>query len=426
MPIFGEAATPFDETVEKVTAETLTSENWDLMLGICDRVVAGGQKACKQCLISVKKRLNHRDPHVILLALSLLDCLWNNCGATFRREVSSKEFISELNYKATNSNRVVGEKNKRFTFTGGISLQGFAGLRLNLRRFQCVWGKKKTVFSNDPNVVHTEEEEADIAKAIALSLNDAKEKEKKPQKQSSYPSFNSAQQQQPSNSIQQQQQQPAVHRQVKALYDFEAAEDNEITFGAGEIITLLDDSDPNWWRGATNRGTGLFPASFVTHDLQPTPLEVKGSREEQSASVQPILPRVQIDEEILLKCIQLLESCDPTGVVPDPTDLAYYEQMSLAQAPLIDNKLAQIDKQHNMLAQMDVAIRDVLASYDNSVQQVQYQMQHQQPYTSQSSTYATSQHAQIASVHPGGPQLPPPNSNYPCIFTREWLLQECL
>jgi hypothetical protein len=78
---------------------------------ICDRVNADGSKGSKQCLLSVKKRLNHRDPHVVLLALSLLDCLWSNCGQKFRREVSSKEFIGELNYKCTNVGRN-GKKQK--------------------------------------------------------------------------------------------------------------------------------------------------------------------------------------------------------------------------------------------------------------------------------------------------------------------------
>jgi hypothetical protein len=29
MPIFGESSSPYDEYVEKVTAETATSENWE-------------------------------------------------------------------------------------------------------------------------------------------------------------------------------------------------------------------------------------------------------------------------------------------------------------------------------------------------------------------------------------------------------------
>jgi len=163
-----------------------------------------------------------------------------------------------------------------------------------------------------------------------------------------------------------------IIQQVRALYDFEAAEPNEISFLVGDLLNVFDCSDQNWWRGQHVRGgePGLFPSSFVTTDLTvpDDTVSIVGTVRNEPIVQKPV---VQIDESILKRCTELLEQCDPTGETPDDPELAYFEQMSMAQIPLIDQKLAQIDKQHNLLAQIDVAIRDVLASYDNAVQQAQ-------------------------------------------------------
>ncbi|RMZ66955.1 actin binding [Pyrenophora seminiperda CCB06] len=51
-----------------------------------------------------------------------------------------------------------------------------------------------------------------------------------------------------------------------ALYDYEAAEDNELSFPEGATITGLEFPDEDWWLGSFNGQSGLFPANYVELD----------------------------------------------------------------------------------------------------------------------------------------------------------------
>ncbi|XP_012255674.1 drebrin-like protein [Athalia rosae] len=51
---------------------------------------------------------------------------------------------------------------------------------------------------------------------------------------------------------------------ARALYDYQAADNTEITFDPGDIITHIDAIDEGWWQGLGPDGTyGLFPANYV-------------------------------------------------------------------------------------------------------------------------------------------------------------------
>ncbi|KUI66557.1 Drebrin-like protein [Cytospora mali] len=51
-----------------------------------------------------------------------------------------------------------------------------------------------------------------------------------------------------------------------ALFDYEAAEDNELSFAEGDKITNLEFPDDDWWFGHFKGDSGLFPANYVQID----------------------------------------------------------------------------------------------------------------------------------------------------------------
>ncbi|CAI4216739.1 unnamed protein product [Parascedosporium putredinis] len=56
---------------------------------------------------------------------------------------------------------------------------------------------------------------------------------------------------------------PSAGPTATASFDYEAAEDNELSFGEGDIITDLEFPDEDWWFGHFNGDSGLFPANYV-------------------------------------------------------------------------------------------------------------------------------------------------------------------
>ncbi|TNM95026.1 hypothetical protein fugu_017785 [Takifugu bimaculatus] len=60
--------------------------------------------------------------------------------------------------------------------------------------------------------------------------------------------------------------------QVIAMYDYTAANQDELSFSKGQLINILDKTNPDWWKGEVNGVTGLLPTNYVkmTTDSDPS------------------------------------------------------------------------------------------------------------------------------------------------------------
>lgn len=58
---------------------------------------------------------------------------------------------------------------------------------------------------------------------------------------------------------------PKEGYRARALYDYQAADDTEISFDPGDVITNIEKVDEGWWQGLAPDGItyGLFPANYV-------------------------------------------------------------------------------------------------------------------------------------------------------------------
>lgn len=370
MPLFSNASV-FDHDIEKVTDEKNTTENWGLIMEICDKV-GTTPNGPKECLRAIVKRLNHNVPHVAMQALTVLDACVSNCGRIFHLEVASREFESDikkllggkLHQKVEEKLRLLLKKWAEGDFKSDPQLSLIPSLYNNLKLAGFDFSatdppKKSTVtFSKDPNVVSSQQEEEDIAKAIELSL---KESQQSPKTSRIYPVARPPSPTPASKEL----------RKVRAIYDFEAAEDNELTFKEGEIIQVLDDSDPNWWKGTNHRGEGLFPANFVTADLTAEPEQYKMPEKKsvlfnevvEVKTVEPDNSPVEIDEEKINRLLHLLNEADPTGETLDSDEMLHLEEQCHAMAPLLDQELEKIDKKHAALTRLSHELMAALNMY---------------------------------------------------------------
>ncbi|XP_066554752.1 intersectin-2 isoform X5 [Amia ocellicauda] len=59
--------------------------------------------------------------------------------------------------------------------------------------------------------------------------------------------------------------------QVIAMYDYKAANEDELSFSKGQLLNVFDTNDADWWKGELNGDMGLFPTNYVKMTTESDP-----------------------------------------------------------------------------------------------------------------------------------------------------------
>ncbi|KAI0271721.1 hypothetical protein BC834DRAFT_457944 [Gloeopeniophorella convolvens] len=133
-----------DEAIDKATSELLPagSEDIALNLEICDQIRSKSAQP-KDAMRALKRRLNHKNPNVQLLTLTLTDICIKNGGDHFLVEVASREFMDNLVsiLKMPSLNRDVKSKILRYVQTWAISFKGKPSLSYVEQAYKALKGE---------------------------------------------------------------------------------------------------------------------------------------------------------------------------------------------------------------------------------------------------------------------------------------------
>ncbi|KAJ3758595.1 hypothetical protein EV360DRAFT_21939, partial [Lentinula raphanica] len=341
--MFGGGGTnPYDEIVAKTTDENLTTENWELILNLCDKVQDEGSDGARLVLSSLLKRLSHRNPNVQLYTLSLADALSKNCGLIINREIASRAFTSGLEKLVTDRNAHEKVKKRVLGLIKEWTEEWEGQDELGIME-ECYLDLKKKNFNFDaiteppPPAVDDEirrREEEELQRVLEMSMQDRGGYSSSSWTQSNAASSSGSQSNHSGTAIAPQNgyvpaanptaatsfapssaptasstsSEPARStaritsslgsmtigsttsldstssltrrsNRVRALHPFTPTEPGELAFNAGDIITVVDRNYKDWWRGQLRGRTGIFPVNYV--EILPPPDEAELAREAQ-------------------------------------------------------------------------------------------------------------------------------------------------
>jgi len=92
----GHAPSQLQRFIQAACSPENYEPNLALNLEISDLINSKKGTAPREAAVAIVNYINHRNPNVSLLALSLLDICVKNCGYPFHLQIGTKEFLNEL------------------------------------------------------------------------------------------------------------------------------------------------------------------------------------------------------------------------------------------------------------------------------------------------------------------------------------------
>ncbi|EKD15159.1 uncharacterized protein L3040_001526 [Drepanopeziza brunnea f. sp. 'multigermtubi'] len=353
----------FDDVVAKATDENLTSENWEYIMDVCDKVTTEDSGA-KDAVAAMIKRLAHRNANVQLYTLELANALSQNCGPKMHRELASRAFTDALLRLANDRNTHQQVKAKILE-----RMQEWAGMfkdpDLGIMKDQYHKLKSQNPNLHPPSApqksrltdVDRQKEEEELQMALKLSIQ---EKTPIPQTKSSQQPERVGPSQ--SQSASQPQTVPsgttaATVSRVKALFDFNATDLDELTFRKGDVIAVLESVYKDWWKGLLRGQTGIFPLNYVEKLADPTAEELQ--REAQmEAEVFAEIKNVE-------KLLTLLSTSSADLNVKDNEEITKLYHSTLAIRPKLIELIGKYSQRKDDFTQLNERFIKSCRDYEN-------------------------------------------------------------
>ena len=455
--LFGRSG-PFDEAIDKICDIGSENDDWQLIMNLCDQVntTPNGHRIMAKGVI---KKIRNCQRQQLLHAVTLLDACVNNCDKPFHLQLCTRENINDL---------------KQFILKSQASpaLQdGIRALKECMVKWAKAFGEVPQLYLMNVTIVQLKgegvsfptditdnappvnmpspspnssrqdvTEEEMIKKAIELSLKETQNKGNSGSIQASgnqpsiYPTFTADKPLSTDKEL----------FKVRALYDFEAAEENEITFKTDDIISVTDNTDQNWWKGRTPKSSGLFPANFVTRQLEvPAAAASSVTADKPPQQVRKV---TEINAEQIDLLLEMLKKADAT--VTNEEEDKFIKELEIQvnqQESLITVEYNDLKSKHEYLDSVNDDMSRVIGLYHKLLKeappvvtmpamppiQYSYQPQNMNPSAQfpqqQVRSYGpppnSGYHQQFANaynnpapeVQQGAPNSPPPSYNAPTV-----------